>query len=414
MINSTHPQYDKMLPSWDKCRRTYGGEEDVKAAGQLYLPKLGSQKTESYNAYKKRAYFFNGVAKTIDGMVGTSMRVDPVINGVPKELLKDITGTGISVIDFISYLLTEQLLMGQQGVMVDHNGERPYLSGFKAEQIVNWMDDRIILAEQYLVADDKDEYKQKFETQYRELVLDDSGAYSVYLWRKVKSSGGVMEQWGIVETYSPSIKGSKFTNIPFVKSSVDGLNLSTEKPPLLPLVDMNLSHYRSSADLEHGRHFTSLPTPYIIGVKDAGTIQLGAETAWVIPNEKAQVGFLEFTGQGLQSLEEAITQKGQMMAALGAQLISGQRKGVESFEALALKQNAEMSHLMAAVKRTEGLITNALQLLVDWTNEPTEVTVKLNTVFGADDEDDLIDSRAGKDRKQKQKDQKKEGEKDVI
>ena len=69
---------------------------------------------------------------------------------------------------------------------------------------------------------------------------------------------------------------------------------------------------------------------------------------------------------------------------------------------------------MAAVKRTEGLITNALQLLVDWTNEPTEVTVKLNTVFGADDEDDLIDSRAGKDRKQKQKDQKKEGEKDVI
>jgi len=412
MINSTHPQYDNYIKSWDRCRDTYTGEEAVKKRGEVYLPRLGGQTDAEYNAYLTRAPFFNGIGKTVDGMVGTSMHIEPVITGVPDDMLEDITGTGISTKGFINYLLTEQLLTGRQGILVDHNGDFPYLSGYKTEQITNWSDNFIILKEQYQVKNPEKPYEVKYETQYRELTTVD-GIYEVYIWRKLLNKYNRSE-WVRSEVAIPTKRGAPLSSMMFLGSSLDGLNLTPEIPPLMPLVDMNLSHYRSSADLEHGRHFTALPTPYVIGVKDVGDIRLGAETAWAIPNEKAKVGFLEFTGQGLASLESAIREKSEMMAALGVQLISGQRKGVESFEALALKRNAELSSLVLAIHRVEVLMTNALQMAVDWAELESTVTVKLNLNFALGDEDEHLDDKADKDKKQAQKEQKKKEGDTVI
>jgi hypothetical protein len=89
------------------------------------------------------------------------------------------------------------------------------------------------------------------------------------------------------------------------------------------------------------------------------------------------------------------------------QLISGQRKGVESFEALALKRNAELSSLVLAIHRVEVLMTNALQMAVDWAELESTVTVKLNLNFALGDEDEHLDDKADKDKKQAQKEQKK-------
>ena len=39
-VNSTHADYDLMLPAWLRARDVFAGEDAVKAAGVKYLPRL--------------------------------------------------------------------------------------------------------------------------------------------------------------------------------------------------------------------------------------------------------------------------------------------------------------------------------------------------------------------------------------
>jgi len=373
-IELKHPRYKSREIQWARCRDTYHGEDEVKDAGETYLPKLSGQGKDSYNAYKKRASFYNAVRRTVSGLVGAVMRVPPIIDGVNDDWVEDITLTGVALGDFISVLLTEQLLMGRQGILVDHDGTRPYLTGYATEDITNWMPGRIILKEQYRGFDPVDIYKSSYEDQYRELVLEE-GKYIVRIWHK-KDHG----DWKVFEEIAPRKRGALLEELPFVALSVDGLNLNPEVPPLLSLADMNLSHYRTSADLEHGRHFTALPTPYVTGIETGTQLHIGPESAWILPTSDSRAGYLEFSGQGLKALEVAMQEKRSMMASLGAQLIEGQKSGVEASETLRLRQNSEVSVLMSAVKGVETGLNKALGLMAEW-DGAKEASIVLNTDF---------------------------------
>jgi hypothetical protein len=61
----------------------------------------------------------------------------------------------------------------------------------------------------------------------------------------------------------PLMNGKPLDFIPFTFLSTDDNTAEVDEPPLIDLVNVNLSHYRTCADLEHGAHFTGLPTPYI-------------------------------------------------------------------------------------------------------------------------------------------------------
>ena len=374
MIDSKHPRYAEKEAQWGRSRHCYLGEDAVKDEGETYLPKLTKQTDDSYDAYRKRASYYNAIRRTVDGLVGAVMRIDPVIEGVKDEWLEDVTGTGVTVKDFVAYMLREQLLMGRQGVLVDHNGARPYLAGYTTEQITNWLEDRVVLREEYRAVNPNDIYDSEYKTQYRELVIEE-GRYLVRIWQQAKN-----QVWEVAEEITPGRRGEALDDVPFIGVSVDGMNLNPEIPPLLGLADMNLSHYRTSADLEHGRHFTALPTPYVTGVDVDSELSIGAEAAWVLPDSASKAGYLEFSGQGLKALEVAMEQKRSMMASLGAQLLEGQKNGVEASETLRLRQNSEMSVLMGAVKTVEGGLEKALNAMTEWEGGG-EVTVTLNTDF---------------------------------
>ena len=374
MIESRHPQYKSLVQQWKRCRNCYQGEDAVKAQGTDYLPKLSRQSDDSYFAYRQRASFFNAVKRTVDGLTGAVMRLNPVIENGNDEWTKDITGTGVHLNDFVFYLLSEQILMGRQGILVDHNGDRPYLTGYTTEQIPNWMDDRIILKEEYRKTNPDNFYASEYETQYRELLKED-GKYLVRIWKK-----NAEQVYKVVEEILPSQRGKTLSSIPFIGLSVDGINLKPEVPPMLGLADMNLSHYRTSADLEHGRHFTALPTPYVTGVDAESELSIGAESAWVLPDPSSRAGYLEFSGQGLRALETAMDQKRSMMASLGAQLLEGQKAGVEASETLRLRQNSEMSALMKAVKTVESGLNHAFEYMTEWEGGK-QISVSINTDF---------------------------------
>jgi hypothetical protein len=375
-IESKHPYYENASDQWSRIRDSFNGSDAIKSQDRKYLPQLGGQEKSQYDAYKLRAVYYNGIERTVRGLVGAVMRVDPIIE-VPAKLeplLDDITGTGISLNDFISYMLSEQLLMNRQGILVDRNEERPYLVGFPTEQITNWIDDAIVIQESYRQVDPRDKYKSEYATQYRELTLDEDGKYVVRIWR---DSNG----WKVWDEIYPTQRGEGLEGIPFISISGDGFNLDPVTPSLLALADTGLSLYRTSADLEHGRHFTALPTPYVTGIDLDSELTIGSGTAWILPDASSKAGYLEFTGQGLKALEVAMEEKRTMMASLGAQLLQSQKAGIESADSVRLRQNAEASTLISTVKTVERAITQAVQVMAGWEGLSDEVTITLNTDF---------------------------------
>lgn len=375
-IDSTHPLYNETSDKWTRVRDSFLGSDAIKTKGELYLPKLGSQEKTEYDAYVLRAMYVNAIKNTVQGLVGAVMRVDPVIDAPERimELAEDITGTGVSLNDFISNMLSEQLLMGRQGVLIDRTEERAYLSGYTTEQMTNWMEDTIVLKETYIHNSTSDPYEMEYLVQYRELLIDEDGKFLVRIWREKNG-------WEIVEEIYPTKVGQALDEIPFIALSGNELNMNPTQPPLMSLVDTNLSMYRTSADLEHGRHFTALPTPYVTGIDADSELRIGSGSAWILPDSSSKAGYLEFTGQGLTALEKAVEEKRSIMAGLGASLLQTQKQGVESAESIRLRQNSEASVLVGAVLSVQEGIAKALSIMAEWEGVSGEIEVTLNTDF---------------------------------
>ncbi len=375
-IESKHPLYIETENKWTRVRDSFLGSDKVKSQGEVYLPKLSSQDKDQYASYVMRAMYVNAIKNTVQGLVGAVMRIAPVINAPDRilELSQDITGTGVSLNDFISNMLSEQLLMGRQGILIDRTEDRAYLSGYTTEQITNWMDDTVILKETYVAHDLNDYYSMTYEVQYRELMIDEDSKYLVRIWREVQG-------WSVWNEIYPTKVGQSLDTIPFVALSGNELNLNPTQPPLMSLVDTNLSMYRTSADLEHGRHFTALPTPYVTGIDGDSELKIGSGSAWILPDSSSKAGYLEFTGQGLQALEKAVDEKRNIMAGLGASLLQTQKSGVESAEAVRLRQNSEASVLVGAVLSVQEGIAKALSIMAEWEGVSGDIEVSLNTDF---------------------------------
>jgi hypothetical protein len=403
-VDSTHKDYDAMLPIQDKCVHAYEGQDAIHAAGATYLPKLKDESDAEYKARKERAMFFNATGRTVEGLVGMVMRKTPTIEADAgfKNLLNDVDMQGTSVNEFADYLLGEVIVTNRIGLLVEYpKGEkgltkaeveakniRPYITTYNYRSIVNWKVERvnnvmqpvmIVLAEEYQKGGG-DKYKSETDIQYRELALED-GKYIQRLYRKNDKGEWIQEGDDII----PEKNSKPLNKIPFVLCG-QHKNFKPEAPIIIDLVNVNLAHYRVNADYEHGCHFTGLPTPWITGHRgpeeggEKETYYIGSTTAWVFSEENAKVGFLEFTGQGLDALKGNLDGKKQEMAVLGARIIEDQKSGVEAFETAQLRANGENSTLANIAKIVSKQLSEALSIMSDWAgNGPA--SIKLNTDY---------------------------------
>lgn len=400
-VDSPHALYSYRVDQWARCRDAYNGNDDVKARGELYLPMLPSQDKSDYDAYKKRAMWYGATGRTVTGLAGAVTRKDPKIV-VPTAIdkhLKDITLTGTPLNVFVKDIIQEILMTGRFGVLVEMADEyspdildttRPYWCGYTAEQIINWrvtvvngvqILSMVVLAETYETSSADDPFKVECGTRYRVLKLDASGTYQVELWTPNKNASSGYE----VKPLTPTFRGSPLRQIPFQFFGPTGLHFNPEKPPLLDLVDVNYSHYITSADLEHGRHYTALPTAWVAGFPKDSKLSIGSSIAWVAVDPQARAGFLEFTGQGLGALEKGMTAKEQLMAVLGARMLEEQKAGVEATDTVMLRSAGERSALQSVALVTSLGITRVLRWHSAWMGDRDAdgINAELNSDFMA-------------------------------
>lgn len=384
-VFTKHPDFVAIEDIYTRMRDCYNGEDAVKKRGEKYLPRLADDDEAEYNSYKLRANFFPALPRTVDGLVGGVFRVDPVYTFPVKEWVEDVTLTGVDIKQFAKLLTTECCLQGKAGILVDYDEElqRPFLIPYAAEAIINWTEDSVVLLEQVVVNSADDPFVQQYVNRYRHITKTVDGA-QVDTYETTWGSNELNP--GFTTTYikDPSGKGE----FPFIKFHPVDDPWSKSRPPLLGLANVNLSCYRNSADLENGRHITSLPTPYISddAVKQdlkndpSLKLKLGSKNAFIL-SDRGSCGFMEYQGQGLGALENAIEEKKSEMAALGAMAILNQRKMVESSETARIHASGQTSILANVVTGTEQGVRKALKIMAALGNRSTEPTFEMNRDF---------------------------------
>lgn len=443
-VDTRHPCIQGFIDQWTRCRAATAGEDAVKAAGEVFLPKLAYQEQQAYDSYRMRAMFFSASGRTVEGLTGAIMRRRMTINFPKKDdpVLKHLGSKGESLNNVAKCMLAEVISMGYVGHLVDGPAEgegeeiQPYVTFYWAENIISlkteMLDGReepimIVLEEEYEEPDPNDKFVCKKAKQYRVLELVggergelkdeelgeygirdsevEGGIYRVQIWRQTKTtdmgSGNAPQvyspvqepggSWRPVETIFPKIKGGKLLHrIPFVFVNPEGIDPWPRKSPILDLVNVNLSHYRNSADLEHGRHFCGLPTPVVTGADPEEPLTVGASEAWVLKDPQAHAFYMEFSGAALNHLQAGMEQKERLMAVLGSRLLEEQKKAAETAEAMTMRTSGEQSALANISDSCSEGLTKILYYVGMWmglTDDPSKYEVRLNkdfNVMGAD------------------------------
>lgn len=397
-IDTKHPE--RREDQWKKCRDCNEGQDAVHKAGKAYLPELSGQSSKEYEAYKSRTPFFNATARTIDGLVGMVYRKYPVteVPAAMDDMVADIDLQGKSIDLKSKEVLRQVIEVGRTGVLVEYPqaiegpptlaqaaalNYRPYIVEYRAEQILNWRETRVnnrlqpVLVTLYEVIEVWEGYEQNSIEQIRILELRD-GVYVQSLYRKPENSN----DWVLFTQITPTRNGQPLDYIPFICFNPNQLGLTVEKPPIIDLVELNLSHYRTSADYENGAHFCGVPTPVLAGFqfdeKDTVKVGFGAITS---ADPQAKWGFLEFQGAGLTPLKEAKLEKEAQMAALGSRMLAAEKKQAEAQDTVRLRHAGEGAVLSAMAKVVSEGMTRVLEIMRDWQGITGDVDHELNSDF---------------------------------
>lgn len=411
-VSTHHADYDKFLPKWRRCRDAAAGQDAVHNGREAYLPKLKEQEETDYIAYIERTPWFNATWRTIEGLRGMILRLPPKLDvaaNVKAILDNNVDGAGTPLASFIPEVIEEAFKIGRLGLFIDYPNVpvagttqadaelqqlAPRMLEYRAEQIINWRTQAVgnkktlvlvVLEEDYITP--KNEFETLCVKQWRvlELVSLTPGATAIYRVRVFQKGLGEAAGHDVqigVDVF-PQMGGKNLSEIPFYFIDTDECGPDCDDPPLIDLVNMNMSHYRTSADLEHGAHFTALPTAWVSGYKkeDGEKFYIGSQSAWVFGHPQAKVGFLEFSGEGLKALEAALDRKEKQMAVLGARMLEEQKRGVETAEVAAIHRSGEQSMLAAAAWAISFGFTRALQLFSDWAGGKSKVAFELNRRF---------------------------------
>lgn len=387
-VETQHPQYALYAPVWTKTRDAVKGAVCVKEKKHTYLPvpdaethddRIGSE-TLRYKQYIKRAVFTNFTGRTKNALVGAAFRKE-IKYDLPSSvdyLAKDATGDGLGLEQLAKDELANILETGRSLLVVDYpqvteelSAEdvqrlqlRPSIVPYTAEQVINWKTDAvagrklltmIVLAESYI--DDGDEFGHESDVQYRVLRLTAEG-YSQQIYREGLAIGE--------ETYPTKSDGSRWDVIPAVFVGSKNNDSTIDDAPLADIADVNIAHYRNSADYEESCFITGQPTLFITHSLNEEQwhefnpdgIKLGARAGHVL-GETGSATLLQPNANNL--VLEAMRAKEAQMVAIGARIVTD-RGGNETAEGARIRFASENSVLGDIV----GNLSSALRQAVEW------------------------------------------------
>ncbi len=378
-VEYIRPEVEARLEQWARIRAAIDGEEAVKALCDKILPRpnptdVTAENQARYNAYLGRAVFYNVSGRTLNGLTGYVFAKEPVVTlpATLQSLETNVDGSGVTLNQQAKATLMRARAFGRGGLLVDYpstveattrqqlidGNVAPTIVLYEPEQITNWDHvvigaksflKMLVLKESYTVPGE-DEFERNWAVQYRVLTLEDGGGVLGRIFRRPKAEVDY-EPVKELEYRPQGQTGVRLKTIPFTFVGSSNNDPAVDTPPMLDLVNLNLAHFRNSADYEESCYIVGQPTPYVSGLTKAwvdevmnGTMQLGSRGIIPLPVGGA-AGLLQATPNSMPF--EAMEHKEKQMVALGAKLV--EQKEVQQTATEANLNNAsEVSTLTAA------------------------------------------------------------------
>lgn len=416
-IGFVRNEVKKQLPKWSLVDDTVEGEDAIKAKREKYLPKPETHvdtkiNGKIYGKYILRAVFFPVSGRTLAGLVGQVFS-KPIAVELPSslELMEgDIDGAGTTLEQQSKQTLGSVLKKGRGGLLSDfpridpekvvvkadlESGKiRPTVILYVPEQIVNWREQTtngetklslLVLYENKIVEDDGFEFKTS--PRWRVYHLTDLGV-TVEVWRKENDKATQTVEYVIDEDPALVLGADKkpLQTIPF--SFVGALNNDSvvDESPLYPLSQLNIAHYRNSADYEQSLFIVGQATPVFTGLTDdwvtkhiQGKVTLGSSTPVSLPKD-ATAELLQAEANSMPM--EGMKHKEDQMKAIGAKLIEPGTVERTATEA-EIEEISEASVLSSVAKNVSAAYESALYFcsLFIQEEDPENISVALNSEF---------------------------------
>lgn len=415
-VQTKHKDYGKYAEKWIRIRSV------IASAVTAYLRDIGKtecDKTygrERQAEYEDSAIFYNFTKRTVDGMVGSIYRKDPEIELTTSTtyLLTDCDGKGQGIIQQSKKACRDATEIGRGGlftdmpsapVQIDSDGNEvkkvitkqdladgkinPKIQFYPAESIINWRTSRIgsvnkvqmiVLREEYEYQDSDNRFLWLTAYQYRVLELDENGLYQQTLY-KYNYAGEATS----AVTYTPISNGSRMTEIPFVFIGAENNDYEIDEPPMLTLVNLNIGHYRNSADHEEflhllGQAMLTISPSNAIAAKwkenNPDGVKFGARNGLNL-GEGGSAQILQ--AQPNTANSEAMKVKEEQAIQIGAQLITPNQQ--ETAEAARIKQGADTSVLSSIASNVSEAYRMSIQFCMDFLGDTGEFTFKLSQDF---------------------------------
>lgn len=327
---------------WRKVRACCEGQEAIKRLPGILLrlnPVDRSAENRLRNQqYLERAVFFNASGRTRDGLIGLAFAKDPQVNFGKFEYLADnADGQGVSIYHAAQKGLAGVLETGRHGFLTDMVNDQPAIIGYNAEDIINWRYESlngkkrlIMLVLREYVEDQTNEWTNSCIEQYRVYRLVNDEVYvSIYRDRYNGTKGRQNAEYAVIATPEISLPSSAFPKlkeIPFAPVGAKSNSLADcDVAPLLGLADMNIAHFRNSADYEDSAFFCGQVQAWVSGLDiewrdkliDQG-IYIGSRNVLLLP-VNGQFGMSQATANTMS--KEAMDDKAKLMVAIGARVV---------------------------------------------------------------------------------------------
>lgn len=412
-VNFVRPEVAACSQRWRKVRDCMSGAETIKKAGQRYLPKPNAADTSKENEarywqYVQRAVFYNVTRRTVDGWNGEVFCREP-ISRFPDgldDLWYDVDGAGSSIDQQAKIALGNIMGLGRGGLLVDYPRVdrplsikeirdgfiRPTIHFYPAESIINWklrkigatyVPELVVLKESDTFSSDGFSIEDREQCRVLRLTADER--YMIQTWQK--NPEGV---WNMVSQYAMiGSDGKPVNRILFFPMGINQNNFTVDLSPTVDLAELNIAHYRNSADYEESCFMVGQPTPVFAGLTQEwveevfkGSVELGSRAAVSLPVGGSAI-LLQVNPNTMTM--EAMKHKEAQMVALGARIIKDD--GVEkTLGESQMDASSESSILATAAKNVSAAYSRALQVcgyLMGLGGKREDYTYSLNTDFPA-------------------------------
>lgn len=367
-----------------------------------YWQNYTAAEKERYLAYVVRAVLFNFTARTLAGVIGAIARKPAQIE-LPtqlKPMLDDVDGCGNNLEQQAIGQCRDVFKHGRAGLLCDmpsfdrpvsradvnSGAVSPLLVPYSAYDITNWRKRRVGTKQMYVMITLREWYEEETniffvepKEQYRVLFLNENGDYQQDVWREGE----------IVESYLPKENGKPMKRIPFWFIGSVTNDEICDPAPLYDLAELNVGHFRNSADLEESSHMLSQPTP-VVAPSQAFSLQAWREANPFGITMGSRHGINVGYGGSMTLLQanennlakSLMERKEEQAIKIGAQLITPGDN--QTAEAARINASADSSVISTVGQNVSDAYTQGLKQAARFMGaDENEVVFKLNNEFFA-------------------------------